>query len=488
MIKDKFFKWLTDKGQQDESAQSVISRVKRIEAVYPDLSSRIEDKTIDNLLSVFTYTKADEAKNREPLHKIEINGNPYNGTQSLRNALIQYIEFMQSNPTNGVESEDAKMTESYKTPSSSLEEKIYKTDEFREWMHWRGGMTKESANSYISYLNSLRFKITRKSDGALVLNHISNLLKEGNTAVAFELLEKVDETVSVHMQSSKTNKSEKKNLNNYKSALRKYIRFLEDDMEELPDEEELDNAASSDIDLATQFDGERDDELTGSLTYSISNLKQNFVFRLKTQNRMSNQKDIFYPIGIICKLFSYSQREAKRNGIYNNDAEWLNDWFNDYVNTILVVTADGEYPLSKINEFIINPNNGMVSVLLTGCCEKHKVLTETIQGGNAPMLTKRLRDIHIDHTPLMANVLSTSLANLPALTVMSEIIKKTAKQKRLDIKPSNFGKISKELFRNTETVNEKLLPLIPELKNELDILRGKCVLKLMQGSINLKKK
>lgn len=104
------------------------------------------------------------------------------------------------------------------------------------------------------------------------------------------------------------------------------------------------------------------------------------------------------------------------------------------------------------------------------------------------MVAKYLRDIHIDHTPLMSNVLSMSLNNLPAFTALSEVIRKIAKQKKLDIKSSNFGKISRNLFGNTEIVDTQLLPLIPELKNELDLLRRKCVLKLMQGSLNLQKK
>lgn len=488
MKESEFFKWLIDRGAQENTVQSICSRIKRIEAVYPDLKSRIEDETIGNLLSVFTYTKADEVKNREPLHKIEIDGNQYNGTQSLRNALIQYIEFVQSEMADGVVTDDAETTESDKTSASLGEVMLYKTDEFREWMRWRGGMTQRSANSYVSYLKTLRHTVTRKSDGAYALDIISDLLREGNTAAALELLEKVEEKVSMYMLSSETDKSDKKDFNNYRSALRKYALFLEDDMQELPDEEELDNAETSDADLATQFDGESNVKPSGNLTYPISDIKQNFVFRLKTQNRMSNQKDIFYPIGIICKLFNYSQHKAERNCIYNNDAEWLNEWFNDYVDTILVITADGEYPLSKIKEIMINPNDGAVSMLLDGRSEKLIVLTENTQGDNVPMIAKRLRDIHIDHTPLMSNALSTSLANLPSLAVMSEIIKKSAKQKKLDIKPSNFGKISNELFRNTEVINEQLLPLIPELKNELDILRGKCVLKLMQASLNLRKK
>lgn len=488
MKETSFFKWLIDKGQRTNSAQSIISRVKRIETVYPDLCSRIEDESIVNLLNVFTYTKADEAKGRNPLHKIEIEGNLYTGTQSLRTALIQYIEFMQSETKAEEMSNNSNNADSYINPMISEEEKLYKIDEFREWMHWRDEMTKESANSYVSYLNNLRLQITRKSDGILILDYISGCLKDGNVAIAFELLEKVDEFVSKHMLSCKRDKYEKTRLNNGRSALRKYILFLEDDIEELPDEEELDTAGGSGVDLATQFESVSDDNVTENITYSLTDLKQNFIFRLKTQNRMSNHKDVFYPIGMICKLFNYSQRNAKREGVYNKDAEWLNDWFNDYADTIVVVTANGEYPLSRIKEIAINIYSGTVSLLLPECCERHIVYTEAIHDEKFPMFAKRLRDIHIDHTPLMSNVLSMSLNNLHAFTAFSEVIRKVAKQKRLDIKPSNFGKISKNLFENTDIVDKQLLPLIPELKNELDLLRGRCVLKLMQGSLNLQKK
>lgn len=483
-----FLKWLLASGQQDNSARSIVSRVRRIEEVYTDLDSRLEDNSINNILNVFIYTKADEAKNRKPLHKIEIDGNQYNGTQSLRSALLQYIEFAQSEMVEDVVSEDAETTESDKTTSSLGEIMPYKTDEFREWMRWRGGMTQRSANSYVSYLKALRRTVTRKSDGAYVLDIISDLLREENTASALQLLEKVEEKVSKYVLSNKTDKSDKKEFNNYRSALRKYALFLEDDMQELPDEEELDDAETTPIDMTTQFDSESNENPSDILTYPISDIKQNFLFRLKTQNRMSNQKDIFYPIGMRCKLFNYSQRKAERNDIYNNDADWLNEWFNDYVDTIIVITADGEYPLSKIKEIMINPNDGAVSMLLAGRSEKLIVLTENMQGSNAPMTAKRLRDIHIDHTPLMSNILSTNLANLPSLTFMSEIIKKSAKQNVLDIKPSNFGRISKHLFENKEIIEKQLIPLIPDLKKELQLLREQSTLKLMQATHNLRKK
>ena len=88
MKEKEFLDWLIESGQQENSAGSVLSRVKRIGEVYPDLDSRIEDNSIEPLLNVFIYTKKDESKKRIPLHKIEIKGNLYNVTQSLRTALV----------------------------------------------------------------------------------------------------------------------------------------------------------------------------------------------------------------------------------------------------------------------------------------------------------------------------------------------------------------------------------------------------------------
>ena len=53
MKEKEFLDWLTKSGQQENSARSVLSRVKRVEEVYPDLDSRIEDNSIEALLNVF---------------------------------------------------------------------------------------------------------------------------------------------------------------------------------------------------------------------------------------------------------------------------------------------------------------------------------------------------------------------------------------------------------------------------------------------------
>ena len=116
------------------------------------------------------------------------------------------------------------------------------------------------------------------------------------------------------------------------------------------------------------------------------------------------------------------------------------------------------------------------------------VYTETADGKTEPLKATGIRKIHIDHTPLMAQVLTDNISLIPAIDTLSKEIKATAKTNRIDLKPANFGKISKILFADEKYVDGQLLPLIPALKEELDLLRKKCKLTLMQASHNLRKK
>lgn len=140
MKETAFFNWLIENGKKENSARSTVSIIKRIEEVYPDLDSRYEDDSLETLLSVLTYTKKDEAKNREPLHKIQIDGDFYTGTYSLRHALSLYLAFRQQGkavPLHPVAKVDADTQVTF-----SETNKIYKIDEFREWMYWIHNMKK----------------------------------------------------------------------------------------------------------------------------------------------------------------------------------------------------------------------------------------------------------------------------------------------------------------------------------------------------------
>lgn len=484
MKEKEFLNWLVKSGFKDNTARSVVSRVRRIEDVYPELDSRFEDGTIELLLNVFTYTKSDEAKKRAPLHKIEIDGNHYTGTQSLRNALTQYIEFRSTNNVKQSSKDDSKTKEIDTANIPIPYEDVYKGDQFQAWLRENGV---SSVKQYASYLRRLGGFITLKANGVSAMEYASRLMAENKLPLAFELLEKLEYKLSVLLSSSVSSEW-RHDIYNWRSGLRKYIDFLQDNAEDIPDEEELEEAATNIPSVEVVDAGLEDSENGENLTYSLEELKKNFVFRLSTQNRMSNDKDVFYPISIIRKLFCYSQRKGKATATPNSDYDWFKNWIDDYAGEIKVLTENNSYMLSEIRTLLIYSSTENVYIQFPEENGNLWVYTETKDGKKEPMKTKSLRQIHIDHTPLMAQVLSDNTSEIPAINALSKEIKAIAKAKRIDIKPTNFGKISKRLFADEHYVNSRLLPLIPALKDELNLLRKQCTLKLMQASFNLKKK
>ena len=482
MKESEFVDWLFKSGRQGNSAKSVVSRVRRIEDVYPDLDSRIEDNSIETLLNVFTYTKKDEAKRRAPLHKIEIDGNPYTGTQSLRNALTQYIEFRRAYKVGTSEMCGSMTSDTESGTISTASCDIYKIDEFRGWMSEYGNLKKSSAGSYIAYLKALGRYITG-------LEYVYSSLREDNTALAFDILEKVDEKLSALLSSLSVSSEMKKDLNNWRSAVRKYVDFLQDEIEVIPDEEELEElSAAIPQTLETYRSGLEYMEDGDTIEYTLDELKKNFAFRLSTQNRMSNDKDIFYPISIIRKLFCYSQRNGKKTATPNRDYDWFKNWIDDYAGEIQVLLNGKSYQLSDIRALLLYPATENVYIRVPDVNGDLWVYTETADGKTEPLKATGIRKIHIDHTPLMAQVLTDNISLIPAIDTLSKEIKATAKTNRIELKPANFGKISKILFADEKYVDGQLLPLIPALKEELDLLRKKCTLTLMQASHNLRKK
>ena len=203
---------------------------------------------------------------------------------------------------------------------------------------------------------------------------------------------------------------------------------------------------------------------------------------------MSNDKDIFYPISIIRKLFCYSQRNGKKTATPNRDYDWFKNWIDDYAGEIQVLLNGKSYQLSDIRALLLYPATENVYIRVPDVNGDLWVYTETADGKTEPLKATGIRKIHIDHTPLMAKVLTDNISLIPAIDTLSKEIKATAKTNRIELKPANFGKISKILFADDKYVDGQLLPLIPALKEELDLLRKKCTLTLMQASHNLRKK
>jgi len=98
-MRDDFAAWLAKTyktrtcGRLVVAAQrDAVSRCRRVEASEGDLDTHYDRDEMHILLARFTFSRHDLA----PAHQIEISGDVYNGTASLRNALRLYREFRQS--------------------------------------------------------------------------------------------------------------------------------------------------------------------------------------------------------------------------------------------------------------------------------------------------------------------------------------------------------------------------------------------------------
>ena len=309
-------------------------------------------------------------------------------------------------------------------------------------------------------------------------------MKEQKGYKVIKLLEGVDDKMVCQIHTNDTHLMPISALRDCVSALRAYIKFiLEEYIVEVLDEEEL-----STDDIAEISEIGNGGEIK---KYDYLTLENNFRFRLITQNRMSVGKDVFFPISIIQCLFSLSEKALKTGSVGKGEYKWFNRWIDDCIAEIQVQTDRGTFIMAELNKsdtFIINTTTKEVTVTLQDG-KTARMLTSTEDDSASPrfMEVEQLRNIHIDHTPLISNVLSDNISELPAMVKLTQIIRKVAETAKLSFVVSNFSTIKNELIKNEEDVAE-MLKMLPELKNELELIRSKSTLCLMEAKYNLRKK
>ena len=100
MQENEFEKWLASGLNTQPSISSTISNCHRVEKHYGNLDDLLKKNGLENLLEEFKYTREDEKENKKQKHRIPINGNIYNVTASLRNAINQYGKFLKGEPSS----------------------------------------------------------------------------------------------------------------------------------------------------------------------------------------------------------------------------------------------------------------------------------------------------------------------------------------------------------------------------------------------------
>lgn len=94
MRENEFVNWLIAGGMKESSARSRLKNCLRVCDYEGDLDVHYQRDHCKALVSRLEYSKADERNNEPARHSIDINGNVYNGTATLKAAVNLYIEFL----------------------------------------------------------------------------------------------------------------------------------------------------------------------------------------------------------------------------------------------------------------------------------------------------------------------------------------------------------------------------------------------------------
>jgi 5-methylcytosine-specific restriction protein B len=97
MKEDVFRHWLLRRGHGEQTADSRVSSVRRVEKFIGDLGEQLKDGQKETLLAAFDYSSEDERQGRPNPSPVPIDGNLRTGLASLRQAIKLYDEF-RANP------------------------------------------------------------------------------------------------------------------------------------------------------------------------------------------------------------------------------------------------------------------------------------------------------------------------------------------------------------------------------------------------------
>ena len=373
---------------------------------------------------------------------------------------------------------------------ANVYKQLFAGEEFLHWLTTTDEKGNASAQSYISRLKRLNrtlsqaiFAKSQTLQGGL-FSLIPTFLKAQKEEEAVKLLTLLDEKLIYLIRNNDSQLMPTSSLRDALSALRKYTEFI---TEEYIDGDSTDEEQSEEDTIGVSLLG-----ICGEIkTYDYETLERNFYFRLITQNRMSESKNVFYPISIIKRLFRLSSKAIAKHVERKDDYKWFNRWIDDCIAETQVITDKGDFILAKLSEcdtITINPTTKEVTVkLLDGTTARMLTQTEEATAPARFMEISQLCKIHIDHTPLICNLLSENISNLPAMVRLTEIIREVAKENNLSIAVANFSAIANKVMNSKKHIVE-MLEMIPTLKNELELIRSKSTLCLMAATYNLRKK
>ena len=324
--------------------------------------------------------------------------------------------------------------------------------DFREFM---SGFNDKNQKDYLNYV---------KNANKILDYRMFGLIKEiiGNND--YEKLESLrTEGVLLIKQIDSTSKG------SYASGFKKYLEFIEEYISDtLNDDEDIEEITiiDAELDIEPEFENlEEIDEfqkVEGEL--SKDEIKENFYFRLITQNRF-NKCGLFFPISFLKQYFYKT-----------GDKDYFDKIINRQIFDIEFIGKD-KNTIGKISELksMSIDNEGKVYI------NDKQVFSNNIETDNAEaMIVSSLSEITIDHKESMDSILKNLKDNnkVPELSKISDRLKKKLR------KPLTYNKLRS---RGTQLSKEKeFIDSIDkaQLKLEFEAIVSKMNLELMHKKHN----
>ena len=371
----------------------------------------------------------------KPLHMIPIEGNPRTGTSTYKSAIKLYFTFLDEYAEEHGEKVQKKFGN------------IFMEEEFKKFLP-----ANDVSNSISSYLNYI------KNADRLLEYKVFPIIEKLYQTQDIEGLEVLRDKGSYHLDN--LNKGAK-SIKNYKSGFNKYLDFIENTIVNL-----IEATPDTNIeDTVNELIDEAIDDVTTEVKdkYSHEDIRENFFFRLISQNRFNKNSDFFFPIRFIQQYFYKT-----------DDKKYFDDIINQQIDHIrFFYTKDQWDEIKHLRELTIADDGRL---LING----KAIFSEDFQNNRTyvPFKISKLSEIAINHKESMDSILNNLKGeDYSELVKITDALKKGLHKKTYKKLAARGTKLSNdEVFRNS--INKK------ELKREFEYIIGKMELQLMQNTHN----
>lgn len=369
---------------------------------------------------------------------------------------------------------------------------------FRKWLTDEG-YAQRSADSYCSGIRRVNKEFFFPMCHKDMFDELTGAITQGT---AVDWLTALLGTIGAKAAET-TDPTAKKRLQDTVSHLRKFIEYIADaqDAAGLPVDEEYVELPKS----APQVpDFQIDNTATSHQYFDHDFLVKNFSLRITTQNRISGVKNVFFPIRILGTIFTNATRNHRElfdsMGIKRPDGKpfdfkrWYATWVRRMVEDVVFHTTKGDYRLSEIEGLKIERSTKRVWIV-----DKKNKRTIPVQSegpsGMAQMEVDKLKDIHLDHSERMEDMLNRLEPALVIMRKLTDDIKNAVKGQTVTV---NDKVVALDSYRpGTLTVLSSwycnqvawnfIAPLLPHLCTELNYIAAATHLTAMSAAHNLEK-